>query len=61
MNKRYVFVSDEIRNAVIEECARVADLSGDNAATEKGRDMATGIALAIRALSAAPPQPGNTP
>jgi hypothetical protein len=44
-----------IREDTIEECAKVSDLSGDNAATENGRKMATGIAAVIRALASQPP------
>lgn len=47
------------REAAIEECAKVADLSAANAATWATQQMAVGIAACIRALVSSPPNPSE--
>jgi len=66
--KRHVFVKDEIRNLIIEECAKAAEkawprahtYASENADIYQGQDHAVAtVVKAIRAL-AHPSQEGKT-
>lgn len=64
MKPKHVFVRDEIRNAIIEECARAAEkawprahtYASENADIYRGQDHAVRtVVKAIRALSNSSP------
>jgi hypothetical protein len=63
MTRKYAFVRDDVRNAIIEECAKVADAARESAREHHGVEASIGADIAarrIRALIVSPAQE-NTP